>query len=128
MTITNRASGNFWSTRDIAGVVTEIPKEIPKEIPRLCINCKHVGTNTSHTSNLYKCFAPQNESKINLVDGYNIYQIPYCEEQRTSISPKSCTADGNWFEEAPPKVAEVYTPTTKFTKSAKLDLSDLLGM
>jgi len=90
---------------------------------KLCINCAHVGTNASRDSDLYKCFAPQNFSHINLVDGRKMYKLPLCAAQRTTAlytGEGMCEEGGNWYEAAPPKQALVeWTPLPTVTGTTK---------
>ena len=73
--------------------------------PKLCINCKHVGTNSSGEWAKYKCFAPQNFAGINLVAGHKEYGILYCIDAR--VQNIDCGAIGSWYESKPAPVTIV---------------------
>ena len=78
--------------------------------PKLCINCKHIGTNSSGDWTKYRCFAPQNYAGVNLVTGDKEYCVSLCAANRaTGIEGvgRSCTAIGQWYEPKPPAPAIV---------------------
>lgn len=111
-------------------------KEITAEtMPlRICVNCKHCGTNASGNVAAFKCFSPNNPSTINLVSGAKNYTVTYCESQRASTLRGTCGQQGLWFEQAPPKQALVPTPQVEIgtgkmkVKLAGGNLADMLGM
>lgn len=89
------------------------------ERPKLCINCKHIGTNSSGDWKSYKCFAPQNFAGVNLVTGAKLYATLFCEEARQHNN--RCGALGDWYDAAPPKPVYIPVDSTSDT-SAKATL------
>lgn len=100
--------------------------------PKFCINCAYIGTTGSKDISQYKCFAPQNEFKRNLIDGSKHYLNPLCYDIR--YSEFYCGKNGNWYVQAPVKpvyipVTPLYTPVNQANKKPPaIDLADLLGM
>lgn len=67
--------------------------------PKLCVNCAYIGTNHSRDTATYRCFAPANAAKINLVDGTKIYTTPFCTDHRTydGGGTEFCGSVAIWF-------------------------------
>ena len=99
---------------------TSAPAE-PTSEPKLCINCKHVGTNGSGEWAKYRCFAPQNAAGINLVAGHKEYGILYCMDARAQNI--DCGALGNWYEPKPAPITPADTGIDVLT-SASAQLAD----
>lgn len=81
-----------------------------------CINCNHVATNGYKEVATYRCFAPENESRVNLVSGEKEYLTPYCASHRAidtsgQVSNKFCTRDGYWFKEKVVTIKEIDSDT-----------------
>lgn len=70
---------------------------------KFCIQCKHIATNSSREWEKYRCFAPQNIFRLNLVTSEKEYLTPFCIDQRKDIiSPdytEYCGTNAKWFEE-----------------------------
>jgi len=92
--------------------------------PKLCINCKHIGTNNSGDWEKYRCFAPQNPSQVNLITGDKIYSQPYCSYFRakgSAFSGISCTEAGLWYEAKPaPPVSGSWEEVTPAQLAARV--------
>lgn len=102
---------------------TEPPKS------KLCINCKHIGTNGSYNAELYRCFAPENKlAEPDLVTGEDRYFWLTCYLARgyeltgnktrfssASDSSGSCGLDGKWFEQADPRPKTVIAGIRQIT-------------
>jgi hypothetical protein len=74
--------------------------------PVFCRDCAYIGTNPSGDAARYKCFAPQNTGGYDLVTGDKKYIYVTCYEARAEQADR-CTADGDWFLQAPPKPAYI---------------------
>lgn len=87
----------------------------PPHAPKLCKDCKYIATNGSGTWQHYRCGAPKNPFKINLVTGDKIHTTPFCQEVRDTES--LCGHIGNWYEyyERPVFQAPVSTPAPSST-------------
>jgi len=90
---------------------------------KLCINCKHIGTNASGNVDTYKCFAPQNPSDIDLVSGQKIYKMQYCRDHRNlcAVTLPVCSVSAKWFEQRPATPA--IQPISKQALKIKLNSS-----
>lgn len=73
--------------------------------PKFCINCKHIGRNGSGDAKRYRCLAPQNVRRetIDLVTGEKtiLFNAETCYDARQA---GWCSAEGSWFERAPPRI------------------------
>ena len=91
--------------------------------PKLCINCKHIGTNSSGDWTKYKCFAPQNMSGLNPVDGHKEYTTELCKDTRannytTDFISRNCGLEGVWYEPKP--------STNRLTRESDLEISNAI--
>lgn len=106
--------------------------------PKFCINCEHIGTNSSRDIDTYRCFAPQNFAGYNLIDGSRIYTHHTCASCRYESTDRNlgCDMNGNWFEvklvQSPqplPVMLQNQAPMGKARINInKENLADLLGM
>lgn len=83
--------------------------------PKICVHCKHVGTNGSGDASRYRCMAAPNimTQKTDLVTGrsYNVYRHETCYLARVDYPEDSCGLEGKWFEPRPPiETVQGYQP------------------
>lgn len=77
-------------------IVVELPQ--PVYTPRLCINCQHIGTNSSQEASRYRCFAPGNVYDMpDLVTGGKRYRAQTCYAARENVG--YCGSVGQWWEQ-----------------------------
>lgn len=73
----------------------------PVEQVPICTNCTHIARSVSGDCEKYKCFAPQNHSGINIINGEKVYKYPTCVQARSAID--GCTYRAQWFVARPPE-------------------------
>ena len=100
--------------------------------PKLCINCRWRASSVTGIVDTYKCLAPQNKYKINVVDGSMLYYYKYCVQAREHNScagiyncAPNCGIEARWYEEAPPIKKLLNVVATHAKKDTKLDLNNL---
>lgn len=71
--------------------------------PPLCIDCQYISKSQIGNTQGHRCLSPNNYAGINLVDGYRVYKMEFCYNQRMTTKPLNmCGAEGAWFKQCEP--------------------------
>jgi hypothetical protein len=82
---------------------------------KLCKDCRWSSSSSTREAERWRCFAPPNKEEIpNLVTGEDKYTLPFCTEQRTTLSTARwmCGKEGTWFEAKPPSPVITFQPAS----------------
>lgn len=102
--------------------------------PKLCVNCKHIGRNSSGDAQRYRCFAPQNvmEKEVDLVTGETVTHFHFntCYDARAKgvLRRENCGPEGKWFEPAPPKFETQQQITDRAQRLSAVNLLSQLDL